>query len=124
MEANQNAKDPVSGLNNLRELVKRAASVKTEGLPEELASAYNGMTSVMQRVQLSLDDLPVPVDKLEAYMKQEAAKGKAAADEVAAKLTAFQTSMAGLQKDGETAAAKLKEIGAKYGIESFDLGQK
>ncbi len=124
MEANQNASDPTSGLTNLRELVKRAAAVSTEGLPADLSAAYQDMTSVMQRVQLTLDDLPVPVDKLDAYMKQEALKGQAAASEVAAKLTSFQTSMSGLQKDGETAAAKLKLVGAKYGVESFEIGQK
>jgi hypothetical protein len=37
-------------------------------------------------------------------------------------LAAFQTAMAGHQKDGEVASAKLKEIGAKYGIEALDLG--
>ena len=122
MEANQESKDPAVGLDNLRELVRRAVAVKTEGLPADLTEAYQSMTGVMTRLQTTLDDLPVPVDQMETYMAAEKAKGGTAEQEIAAKLAAFQTAMAGHQKDGEVASAKLKEIGAKYGIEALDLG--
>ncbi len=122
MEANQRSADAATGLANLRELVKRASAVSTEGLPEDLASAYAGMTGVMQRVQSTLDSLPVPVEQLQDYLTKETAKGAAAAQEVAAQVTAFKTSMDGLQKEGEAAAATLKQAGSKYGIESIDLG--
>ena len=122
MEANQESKDPAAGLDNLRELVRRAVAVKTEGLPADLTEAYQSMTGVMTRLQTTLDDLPVPVDQMETYMAAEKAKGGTAEQEIVAKLAAFQTAMAGHQKDGEVASAKLKEIGAKYGIEALDLG--
>ena len=124
MEANQESKDPAAGLDNLRELVRRAVAVKTEGLPADLTEAYQAMTGVMTRLQTTLDDLPVPVDQMETYMAAEKAKGGTAEQEIVAKLAAFQTAMASHQKDGEAASAKLKEIGAKYGIESLDLGGK
>lgn len=124
MEANQESKDPAAGLENLRELVRRAVAVKTEGLPPDLTEAYQAMTGVMTRLQTTLDDLPVPVDQMETYMAAEKAKGGTAEQEIVAKLAAFQTAMASHQKDGEAASAKLKEIGAKYGIESLDLGGK
>ena len=122
MEANQRSADAATGLANLRELVKRASAVSTEGLPEDLASAYTGMTGVMQRVQTTLDSLPVPVEQLQNYLGQETAKGAAEAQEVAAKITAFKNAMDALQTEGETAAATLKQAGAKYGVESIDLG--
>lgn len=124
MEANEETKDASVGLANLKELVKRANAVKTDGLPADLAEAYQEMTGVMNRLQGTLDDLPVPVDQLQTYMTTEAAKGGAAAEEVAAKLAAFQTAMKTHQDDGEAASAKLKEVGAKYGIESLDLSGK
>ncbi len=124
MEANQESKDPAAGLDNLRELVRRAVAVKTEGLPADLTAAYQAMTGVMTRLQTTLDDLPVPVDQMETYMAAEKAKGGTAEQEIVAKLAAFQTAMASHQKDGEAASAELKEIGAKYGIESLDLGGK
>ncbi len=124
MEANQDTKDAAVGLANLRELVTRASAVKTEGLPGDLAEAYQAMTGVMSRIQATLDDLPVPVDQLQAYMTAETAKGAAAAQEVAAKLNAFQTAMESHQKDGEAASTKLKAVGAKYGIESLELSGK
>lgn len=124
MEANQGNQDPAAGLADVRELVKRASAVKTEGLPEDLASAYQAMTGVMQRLQSTLDDLPVPVNQLQDYLSKEQAKGPAATQEVTAKVAAFKAAMDALQKDGEAANATMKEVGAKYGIESLDLGSR
>ena len=122
MEANQANTDPAAGLDSLRELIKRAAAVPTDGLPEELAAAYQNMTAVMQRVQGTLDDLPVPVDQFQKYTDGEKAKGGVAAEEIMAKRSAFEAAMTVHQKDGEAASAKLREIGAKYGIEALELG--
>jgi hypothetical protein len=113
MEANQESKDPAANLDNLRELVRRAVAVKMEGLPADLTEAYQSMTGVMTRLQTTLDDLPVPVDQMETYLAAEKAKGGTAEQEIVAKLAAFQAAMAGHQKDGEVASAKLKETGAK-----------
>lgn len=121
MEAHQGTKDASAGLANLKELVSRASAIKTDGLPEDLATAYQGMTSVMQRVQATLSDLPVPVEQLGEYLDAEGKKGGAAADEVKARMETFKAAMEKLGKEGETAAAKLKEAGNKYGIESLDL---
>jgi hypothetical protein len=122
MEANQGNTDPAVALANLRELIKRAAAVSTAGLPEDLGSAYQTMIGVMQGVQATLDDLPVPAEQLQQYTADEKAKGGAAAEEIMAKRAAFEAAMAAHQKDGEAATAKLKEVSAKYGIESLDLG--
>lgn len=122
MEKNQGSSDATVGLANLRELVRRASAVKTEGLPGDLASAFQSMSSVMQRVQTTLDSLPVPVEKLQAHLKEQEAKGGGAAVEAADKIAAFSKTMEALSKEGATASAKLKEVGAKYGIASLDLG--
>lgn len=122
MEANQGNADPAAALANLRELIKRAAAVSSAGLPEDLGSAYQTMIGVMQGVQATLDDLPVPAEQLQQYTADEKAKGGAAAEEITAKRAAFEAAMAAHQKDGEAATAKLKEVSAKYGIESLDLG--
>ena len=122
MEANHGATDATVSLNNLRELIKRSAAVSTAGLPEDLAAAYATMTTVMQSLQNTLDDLPVPVDQLQKFTDEETSKGGAAAEEIKAKRAAFAAAMAVHQKDGEAATAKLKEVSAKYGIEALDLG--
>lgn len=124
MEANQGTKDPSAGLANLKELVSRASAVRTDGLPEDLATAYQGMTQVMQRVQSTLEGLPVPVEQLAEYIDSEGKKGGTAAEEVKARMDAFKTDMENLGKEGEAAAAKLKEAGSKYGIESLDISGK
>ena len=124
MEANEGATDPAVGLDNLRELIRRAAAVSTAGLPEDLASAYQNMTTVMAAVQATIDDLPVPMEQIQKYMEEEKTKGGAAEQEAEAKLAAFKTAMAGHEKDGEAASAKVKEAGAKYGIEFVDLTGK
>jgi hypothetical protein len=121
METHQGTNDASAGLANLRELVRQASAVQTDNLPEDLATAYQGMTSVMQRVQSTLSDLPVPVEQLEEYIETETKKGETAADEVKARMETFKAAMENLSKEGETAAAKLKEAGNKYGIESLDL---
>jgi len=122
MEANQGTSDATASLNNLRELIRRAAAVDTAGLPEDLASAYTTMTAVMQSVQSTLDDLPVPVDQLQKFTDEETAKGGPAAEEIKAKRAAFAAAMAIHQTAGEAATANLKDVGAKYGIEALDLG--
>ena len=121
MEANEGATDPAVGLENLRELIKRAAAVSTAGLPEDLAAAYQNMNTVMGAVQRTLDDLPVPMEQIQKYMDEEKSKGGAAEQEAEAKLTAFKTAMAGHEEDGKAASAKLKEVGTKYGIAFVDL---
>ena len=121
MDANQDNADPAAALSNLRELIKRAAAVDTAGLPEDLAAAYTAMNTVMQSAQATMDDLPVPLEQLEQYTNDQKAKGGAAAEEVMAKRAAFEAAMAIHQKDGEAASAKLKEVGAKYGIEALDF---
>lgn len=124
MEANQGTNDAAAGLANLKELVSRASAVKTEGLPEDLATAYQDMTGVMQRVQTTLSGLPVPVEQLADYIQTEGGKGGAAADEVKLRMDAFKAAMETLGKEGEAASAKLKEAGTKYGIESLDLSSQ
>ena len=121
VDANQGDTDPAIALANLRELIKRAAAVNTAGLPEDLASAYTSMNSVMQAAQATMDDLPVPLEQLEQYTVAQKDKGGAAAEEVMAKRVAFEAAMASHQKDGEAASAKLKEVGAKYGVEALDI---
>ncbi len=122
IESNQNSADETTALKNLRELIKRAAAVPTEGLPEDLATAYQAMNGVMQRVQATMDDLPVPMEQFQAYMIEEKAKGGAAAAEVTAKRAAFDAAMKAHEEDGKAASAKLREVGAKYGIEALELG--
>ncbi|MDB6070386.1 MAG: hypothetical protein JWL81_1557 [Verrucomicrobiales bacterium] len=122
VEANQAATDPAAGLASLRELIKRAAAVRTEGLPEDLATAYQTMTAAMQRVQSALDDMPVPIDQLQSHLENQKQKSDAAGRELQAKIEAFKTTMEGLGKESEAASAKLKEVGAKYGIQSLELG--
>jgi hypothetical protein len=124
MEKNQGSTDPSVGLANLRELVRRSSSVPTEGLPGDLASAFKAMSSVMQRVQTTLDSLPVPVEKLQQHLKEQQEKGVGPASEAADKVAAFQKAMEALSAEGTAASAKLKEVGAKYGIASLDLGGK
>ena len=122
MEANQASPSEEVALANVKELIKRAGTVKTDGLPEDLATAYQEMNRVMQRVQTSMNDLPVPIQNLPNYLKDEKAKGAAAEAEAQARVEAFKTTSTQLQKEGEAASAKLKEAGAKYGISSLDLG--
>lgn len=121
MEAHEGATDPAVGLDNLRELIRRAAAVSTAGLPEDLATAYQNMNTVMGAVQRTLDDLPVPMEQIQKYMDEEKLKGGAAEQEAEAKLAAFKTAMAGHEEDGKAASAKIKEVGAKYGITFVDL---
>lgn len=123
MEQNQGSSNPAEGLENLRELIKRAAAVNTANIPEDLAGAFNDMSSVMQRVQAALDDLPVPANELPGYISSAEIKGGEAKAEMEAKVAAFQTSMQALQQEGEAASAKFNEAGAKYGIPSLELGQ-
>jgi len=122
MEANQASPSEEVALANVKELIKRAGTVKTDGLPEDLATAYQEMNRVMQRVQTSMNDLPVPIQNLPDYLTREKAKGAAAEAEAQARVEAFKTTSTQLQKEGEAASAKLKEAGAKYGISSLDLG--
>ncbi len=121
METHQGTNDASAGLANLKELVSRASAVPTDNLPEDLATAYQGMTSVMQRVQSTLSDLPVPVEQLADYIEAETKKGEPAAEGVKSRMETFKAAMEALSKEGEVAAAKLKEAGNKYGIESLDL---
>lgn len=121
MEANQGNTDAGAALGNLREFIKRSAAVSVAGLPEDLSTAYTGMVTVMQSVQATLDDLPVPVDQLQKYTDDEKAKGTAEGEAVMAKRAAFEASMIRLQEDGKIASDKLKEVGAKYGIEALEL---
>lgn len=124
MVANEGSADAKVGFENLKELISRASAVKTEGIPEDLAASFQRMISVMKRIETTLADLPVPLDQFSNYFEGEKLKGGAAADEVQAKLQAFQTSMEALAKEGEAASAELKEVGARYGIQSLDLGSK
>ncbi len=122
MQDNEGSEDSAKAMENLKELVTQATSVKTEGLPEDLASAYQRMTKVMSDVQDTLATLPVPVDQFAEYMKQEASRSPEAAQELTAKIQEFKISMEKLQEEGTIAAAKLKDVGAKYGIEGLELG--
>jgi len=122
MEANQASPNESVALANARQLFKMAAAVKTDGLPADLAAAYQEMNRVMQGVSSCMNDLPVPIEQLPDLLAKEKAKGAAADAELQAKLEAFKTTYETLQKDGEAAAATLKEVGARYGIESFTIG--
>lgn len=118
MEENEANEDPSAGLENLRQLVRRATAVETDGLPADLAEAYAAMTASLKRIGETLDRLPVPVHELENYLMTEAAKGQEAGADATALLSEFTQAMEARQLENRTASAHLKKVSAKYGIEA------
>ncbi|MES2706023.1 MAG: hypothetical protein V4726_05405 [Verrucomicrobiota bacterium] len=121
MESHQNEEDSVKALDRLRELVTRISVVKTDGLPDDLATAFNTVKTGMQRIQTAFDSLPVPVDQFEQWMADQAAKGGDAVKEAEARMETFVETMTTIQKDIEPAAKAMNEAGAKYGVPPLDL---
>lgn len=121
MDSHQDESDPSDALAKLRDLVLRISAVSTKDVPAELAAPFDSIKTLMQQVQTAFDALPVPVDRFEAWMAAETAKGGDHAKGAESRMADFVKNMTAIQKQIEPATARFNEAGKKFGIEPLEL---
>ncbi len=100
----QAGQDPGKAHQMMGELMARMKSISTEGLPEDLKGAFQGMQASMGRIQEMSRSLPTDEAGAEAWYKDNADKLRT------------------LEKEFLNAGKKLKETAAKHGITGLNLG--
>ena len=101
--------NPMGGLTMMKQLVEKIQAVKTDKLPADLKEAFTGFTGVLGEMGAIFKDAPEKAEEMLPFMMKLAQDPD------------FQGKMDKLGKSGDEAAAKLKEIAQKYGIEDLDL---
>jgi hypothetical protein len=103
------AGNPLSMLGSIRELGDRIRRVPTEKLPTDLREAFTGFTSSFSDAGSFLKEAPSKPEEMIPFLL------KTAQD------PAFMEKMKKLLTAGGTAAVRLREVAARYGIENLDL---
>jgi hypothetical protein len=103
------AGNPLSMLGSIRELGDRIRKVPTEKLPADLREAFTGFTSSFSDAGSFLKEAPSKPEEMIPFLL------KTAQD------PAFLDKMKKLLTAGGTAAVRLREVAARYGIENLDL---
>jgi hypothetical protein len=96
-------------LGSLREPGDRIRKVPTEKLPADLREAFTGVTSTFSDAGSFLKDAPSKPEEMIPFLL------KTAQD------PAFMEKVRKLLAAGGSAAVRLREVAAKYGIENLDL---
>jgi len=95
--------DPAAGMAMMGEIMLKVKSIRTDGLPADLKSAWGEMSGVLDEMGVLFKGLPTAKpDKPEDAMK--------AFGEIMPKMMAIQAKMEPISK-------KLQEVGTKYGLD-------
>ncbi len=102
--------DPAAGMAMTGEIILKVKSIRTDGLPADLKSAWADMGGVMDEMGKLFKDLPTnksekPEDAMKAF------------GELMPKMMAIQAKM-------EPVAKKLQEVGTKYGLDMSKVAPK
>jgi hypothetical protein len=109
--------DPVAGILKINEMAAKISEVRTDGLPEDLATPFQEMTDVVGKMAEMFKDVPADADEFQKWMID-----KTTADPNFGKQ--LQEDMTKLGAKAEKAAKQLKEAGVKYGIKDLDFDKK
>jgi len=101
--------NPLAMLGSVKELGERIRRVPTEKLPADLREAFAGFTSSFSDAGSFLKEAPSKPEEMIPFLL------KTAQD------PAFMDKMTKLVTAGGTAAVRLRDVAAKYGIENLDL---
>ncbi len=104
--------NPMGGMGKLKQIMAKVAEIKTDGLPADLKEAFTVAQSKMAGMAEIFKDMPEKQEEMMAWMM------KLGTD------PAIKEKMETLQKEGDAAFEKLKEVGKKYGIEDFGMSKK
>jgi len=103
---------PMAMVKMLGEIDTKFVGVRTDGLPEDLASQYVKMSDAMKRISAIFKESPADEKDLAKWMVTKT------------KDPAFNETMQSLQKEAKVAGQALKEIGLKYGVTELDFDAK
>ncbi len=102
--------DPVAGIAMMGELSSKFKSIKTDGLPTDLKSAWTEMGGVLGEMADLFKDLKIP----KAEKPEDNEKAMAA---LFPKMMELAPKMEAIKKKGDPIMKKLKEVGTKYGLD-------
>jgi hypothetical protein len=102
-------KNPMGMLTLTKQLADKMQAVKTDKLPADLKEAFADFTGIVGEMGAIFKDAPEKAEEMLPFMMKLGQDPN------------FRTKMEKIGKAGDAAAAKLKEIGAKYGVEGLDL---
>ena len=109
----------------LQEMGKRAAAMKTDGLPEDLKTPFEALRAGTAKMIETVKDLPTEKMKDPAQMQAWVQEQMAADPEFMTKFQEKMKSMAELGKSMDAVKEPLKAAGAKYGLKlRFDDDDK
>jgi hypothetical protein len=97
--------NPLAALKAIGEISVKFGKVRTDGLPDDLATHYKKMTGVVKKMAAIFKGMPEDETELKSWMMQKATDPE------------FGPKMQKLGKEANETGEKLKEIGKKYGLE-------
>lgn len=104
--------NPMAGIAMIRNIVGKLKSVKTAGLPADLAAGYADFVGVISKMGDIFKDWPDKPEEMQAFILKKAGEDPKFMD-------SFGEKMAGLEKEMAPAVAKLDELGKKYGLDGL-----
>ena len=104
--------NPMAGLKMIGEMNTKIAKVRTDGLPDDLASQYKKMSAIIKKMAAVFKGLPEDEAEMMTWMQEKV------------KDPEFGEKMQTLGKEATETGEKLKEIGKKYGINELDFEGK
>ena len=130
-EAKPEPGNPAAAFELIDKMVKIADSVKTEGLPADLKTAFEGFRGAIKKVIAHLETMPVPKElltdqaKLQAWAAEQALANPKFLEEFQGKMGKFQEDMKTITAEGDKQKDALKAAHEKYGVDvDLDAGKK
>lgn len=112
------AANPTASMTLISEMSAKMKAIKTSDLPADLKEAWNGMLSGVDKMTVTMAELPKDPAQMQEFMTKKMQENPKFAVE-------FQAKMEAIGKEMEGHTNKMKEVAKKYGIEGLDkLGKK
>lgn len=130
-ESEPEAGNPAEAMEMLGKMEKIVDSVKSEGLPSDLKTAFDAFRTAVKKLIAHVGAMPIPKEliadqaKLQAWATAQAAANPKFLEEFQAKMSKFEAEMQAITAEGDKQKDALKVAHDKYGIEvDLDAGKK
>jgi len=104
----KDAANPAAGMRMILQMSEKMSAVRTDGLPEDLATGFTEMSKLIGKMASYFEGAPEEDDEFKGWLEKKVSDAEF--------LQKMQEEMPKLGQEIETKGKELKEIGAKYGI--------
>lgn len=107
--------NPLGGLLVFRSMIAGVKAVQTDGLPDDLKTAFNDAVTTLTKAAIIFDGWPDKPDEVVGYLRQRMSQDPKFMEN-------FQDRMGAMSKDIDAVSKKMDEMGKKYGFSNIGGG--